>query len=186
MIPTYKILSLLLDYPTGMLQESLADIGCRLREEKYLDEADISSIEAFINYAVSLPLLQWEEQYVALFDQATGANLYLFDHIYGSSRDRGQAMVDLKEMYLGSGFAPCNDELPDYLPLFLEFAAMQPNVKKAELLLAEIKSVVAGMKKRMEKQQTPYIHLIHVVCNLAGKADLLTNTVPKTEKGALS
>ena len=169
MILTYKVLSLLLDYPTEMLQKSLSGIGGQLREERFLDETSIGHIETFVGYASSLSLTEWQEQYVTLFDQGTGANLYLFDYAYGSSRDRGQAMVDLKAMYLDSGFIPCAEELPDYLPLFLEFLAIQSDTEKAGKLLSETSQVLIGMRKQIDKQQTPYAGLIDVVCQLAGK-----------------
>ena len=169
MLLTYKILSLLLDYPTEALHKALSDIGQQLRREQYLDEASMKHIEDFARYASSLPLMQWQEQYVTLFDQGKGSNLYLFDHAYGSSRDRGQAMVDLKEMYHAGGFIPCSDELPDYLPLFLEFLALQPESSKAEQLLAETTPVITKMQQEMEKQQTRYVLLLNVITLLAAK-----------------
>ena len=167
MIPTYKALSLLLDYPSELLQQSLTELYERLRTEAYLDEASLNGIHEFITHVENISLTEWQEQYVTLFDYSKGTNLYLFDHVYGSSKERGQAMVDLKNMYLESGFMPCDKELPDYLPLFLEFASIQSCTSDAESLLSEAENVLNNMKKAIDRQQTPYSRLIEIVHQLS-------------------
>lgn len=181
MIPTYKALSLLLDYPSEALQQSLSSLYDRLCLEAYLDLDSLNDIREFILYVQSLSLTEWQEQYVTLFDYAKGTNLYLFDHVYGSSRERGQAMVDLKNMYQESGFLSCDDELPDYLPLFLEFAAIQSSNTDAERLLTEVVHVLENMEKAITRQQTPYTHVISTIHRLAQRAAVTANV----EGGAL-
>jgi nitrate reductase delta subunit len=71
----------------------------------------------------SRPLIELQENYVATFDRSPSHSLHLFEHVHGESRDRGQAMVDLMDEYRRDGFEPLETELPDYVPLFLEFSA---------------------------------------------------------------
>jgi nitrate reductase delta subunit len=79
----------------------------------------------------------------------------LFEHVHGESRDRGQAMVDLLTMYEERGLAAVKNELPDFLPLFLEFLATLPQAK-ACALLAQPAHILAAMAERLRKRQTPY------------------------------
>ena len=67
-------------------------------------------------------LYDLQERYVLLFDRTRSLSLHLFEHVHGESRDRGQAMVDLLKLYEEGGFTPTATELPDFLPLFLEYA----------------------------------------------------------------
>ena len=66
-------------------------------------------------------LYDLQERYVLLFDRTRSLSLHLFEHVHGESRDRGQAMVDLKALYERHGLHMSSSELPDHLPLFLEF-----------------------------------------------------------------
>ena len=72
-----------------------------------------------------------QERYVLLFDRTRSLSLHLFEHVYGESRDRGQAMVDLKQLYEQHGLFMSSSELPDYLPLFLEFLSAVPETQSA-------------------------------------------------------
>ncbi|EOA56162.1 nitrate reductase molybdenum cofactor assembly chaperone [Bacteroides sp. HPS0048] len=164
---TYKILSLLLDYPNEELKENLSGVMGIVEEESYLDEPQRVKLQAFIDYVLSLSLTGWQQQYVQLFDFSTHSNLYLFDHVYGDSRERGQAMVDLTEMYAGSGFTPCSNELPDYLPLFLEYLSLLTRVEESEELLHEVSHILDNMKQALEKKETPYVLLLDILHSLS-------------------
>jgi nitrate reductase molybdenum cofactor assembly chaperone len=168
---TYKILSLLLDYPSNEVKENLTGIMDVIEEEAYLSKSQCRKLQVFLDYAQSLPLAEWQMQYVQLFDFSSNSNLYLFDHVYGDSRERGQAMVDLTEMYTQSGFMPCSNELPDYLPLFLEYLSLLKVAKDSETLLKEVSHVLANMKKALEKKETPYQHLLDILCSLPGSVE---------------
>lgn len=168
---TYKILSLLLDYPNEELKENLSDVMDVIEEESYLDESQCKKLRDFLDYAVSLSLAEWQMQYVQMFDFSTNSNLYLFDHVYGDSRERGQAMVDLTEMYAQSGFIPHSNELPDYLPLFLEYISLLKKEEDSEKLLHEVSHVLTSMKKALEKKETPYHYLLDILCSLSGSVE---------------
>jgi nitrate reductase delta subunit len=79
-------------------------------------------------------MLDSQEQYVALFDRGRFLSLHIFEHVHGESRDRGQAMVNLLQMYEAHGFEMSTHELPDYIPLFLEFLSQQEQAEAVQLL----------------------------------------------------
>jgi nitrate reductase delta subunit len=161
MIQTYNILSLLLDYPTAELWDSRADILPALRAEGVLSEALLSKVETFLGYVASFAdARSWQAAYSDLFDTQTKTNLYLFDMVYGTSRDRGQAMVDLKEEYLKAGLMPAEDELPDYLPMYLQYVANMDDLAQARAAIDDIRGVLTKMDDRFAKEQHPYEPLI--------------------------
>ena len=161
MIQTYNILSLLLDYPTAELWDSRADILPALRAEGVLSEALLSKVETFLGYVSAFAdARSWQAAYSDLFDTQTKTNLYLFDMVYGTSRDRGQAMVDLKEEYLKDGLMPAEDELPDYLPMYLQYVANMDDLAQARAAIDDIRGVLTKMDDRFAKEQHPYEPLI--------------------------
>ena len=164
---TYKILSLLLDYPDKEVKGNLSAIMNTINEDGLLNKTQSEKLQSFLNYAMPLSLSEWRMQYVQLFDFSSNSNLYLFDHVYGDSRERGQAMVDLTEMYAKSGFVPYPNELPDYLPLFLEYLALLEEAKDSEVLLKEISHILMNMKKALEKKETPYSFLLDILYSLS-------------------
>ncbi|MBL8661769.1 MAG: nitrate reductase molybdenum cofactor assembly chaperone, partial [Candidatus Odyssella sp.] len=123
-------------------------------------------------------LLDAQEKYVALFDLGRGCSLHLFEHVYGDSRERGQAMVALADRYRAAGLAVSANELPDYLPLVLEYISVAPPAE-AKGLLAEIAHVVEALGERLAKRESPYAAVMAALGALAGKrlhstADLVT------------
>jgi len=149
---TLKVLSALLAYPTPELQAAAAELEAVLRSEALLPAPHIDGVCDLIRDLAGRDILDAEERYVLLFDRTRSLSLHLFEHVHGESRDRGQAMVDLLKLYEDAGYRPTAAELPDYLPLFLEFASTRPpaealaarpaddpvdlDVATAELLLA--------------------------------------------------
>ena len=169
MIQTYNMLSLLLDYPTAELWDSRADILPALRAEGVLSEASLSKVETFLGYVASFAdARSWQAAYSDLFDTQTKTNLYLFDMVYGTSRDRGQAMVDLKEEYLKAGLMPAEDELPDYLPMYLQYVANMDDLARARAAIDDIRGVLTKMDERFTFlfQYLPYIAGTLFVCGV--------------------
>ena len=121
MLKTYKILSLLLSYPNKDLQNFLSVVDAELKIEKLLASEKIGEIEKFTGHFSKMDLTDWQAEYVQLFDNSRSASLHLFEHIKGDSKDRGQAMVDMLEFYKENGMQLSANELPDYIPAFLEF-----------------------------------------------------------------
>lgn len=167
MLRTYKILSLLLDYPDESLAAALPQVKQEIESEKLLYFTLATSLDDFLMACSSFSLGEWQTMYVQQFDCSKTVNLYLFDHIHGDSRERGQAMVDLKEMYARSGFLMSDAELPDYLPLFLEYLSFQGSPEKAAELLYEIKPVLQKISEKLGEKDNLYHHLFDILLGLA-------------------
>ena len=101
-----------------------------------------------------------------MFDRTRSLSLHLFEHVHGDSRDRGQAMVDLASLYESHGFVIDRSELPDYLPLFLEFLS-QIEAGEAVELLGEASHVVAGLARRLAERATFYADVMAGVAAVA-------------------
>lgn len=168
MIKTYKILSLLLSYPTREVQEFLGEAGGELRDENLLPEEVIKGIEEFTEYFSKLEITDWQAQYVQLFDYSRAASLHMFEHVQGDSKDRGQAMVDLIDFYRENGLEIATNELPDHLPVFLEFlSTLEPG--KASELLAEPINVIARIFGKLHEKDNMYQHVLSAILRLSAK-----------------
>ena len=116
-----------------------------------------------------------QERFVLLFDRSRTLSLNLFEHIHGEGRERGQAMVDLLEMYRAGGFEPVGPELPDHLPILLEYLSQRP-LAEARETLADAGHVIVALADRLERRGTPYAAVMRAVVALTAvpaAADLL-------------
>ncbi len=95
--------------------------------------------------------LELQAEYVAMFDKGRATSLLLFEHVHGESRDRGQAMVDLMAEYSAAGFELDAHELPDYLPLFLEYLSTRSEAEIGRWL-GEIRHILALLTARLEER----------------------------------
>lgn len=176
MLKTYKILSILLDYPDDGTKKLLPIAVKLLEKEALLNKKSIKQVEKFVKEFEDADIIDWQESYTGLFDYLTPTSLYLFDHLYGDSKKRGMAMVDLKQLYKTEGVEIASNELPDYLPLFLEFIADTQSIQKGADLLAETKKVLEDIETNLEKMSSPYASLLKPILYLAstGKVEPLT------------
>ncbi len=163
----YKALSALIDYPTAAMRDALPEIRAAIVAEGALGPAALARVDSAIAMLADHDLLTVQERWVALFDRIRSLSLHLFEHVHGDSRDRGPAMVDLIEHYRKGGFALSAEELPDYLPVILEFAS-QNDPAEARRLLADLAPLLAPIQLRLGKRGSPYAGLIAVVRELAG------------------
>jgi len=154
-IKTFKILALLLGYPSRELQEAVNDFPAVLEREGLLSAEHRTALAPLIEELAARDLYDLQARYVDLFDRSRSLSLHLFEHIHGESRDRGPALVDLGMLYARHGFEAAGNELPDYLPLFLEFLACLP-LEQARELLAQPAHIVAALKERHAKRESPY------------------------------
>lgn len=166
MLKTYKILSLLLTYPNEEIYAFLPEVNTTLLEENIINKQSRIGIGSFVDFFTKEGLANWQAHYVQLFDYSKSASLYLFEHVHGDSKDRGQAMVDLIALYKENGLEITRAELPDYLPMFLEFLAMQTQ-EKAEELLAEIIDIVGFIYKKLEEKDNPYHYLLAAIIQIS-------------------
>ncbi|MCG5030943.1 nitrate reductase molybdenum cofactor assembly chaperone [Mesosutterella sp. OilRF-GAM-744-9] len=175
MLKTYRILSALLDYPSEETWKAGGLVGPLLAEEGVLNAGQQGCIGQFLAWSGSFPdLRSWQQAYCSLFDSAARESLYLFDLVYGENRERGQAMVDLRETYEKSGMIAADSELPDYLPLFLEYAASQPSNADALRMMGEVGGVLRVMERRFLESGNPYLPLVTVLRELSGAQPMKT------------
>ena len=175
---TLRILARLLCYPTAELRQAAPELRAILAEEVALPARHRAAVGALIDAIGRDPLFDVQERYVGLFDLGRGCSLHLFEHVYGDSRERGQAMVALADRYRAAGLAVSANELPDYLPLVLEYISVAPP-EEAKGLLAEIAHVIEALGERLAKRNSPYAAVMAALGVLAGKrlhstADLVT------------
>ena len=171
MIRTLKVLSLLLAYPTGEIAEAAPSFSAVLDEEGLVPEGRRGPLRRLSSQLSERRLYDLEERYVLLFDRTRSLSLHLFEHVHGESRDRGQAMVELKELYAANGLEMPANELPDHLPLFLEFLATRP-LDEARGYLADVAHIVSALEERLRRRRSIYAGVFAGIGALAGaKAD---------------
>ena len=112
----YKVLSVLLSYPTREMQLAVPELIAAIESDSSISRAGQDAIARLARDIESKDIYDAQERYVYLFDRTRSLSLHLFEHVHGESRDRGQAMVDLVEMYGESGIEISASELPDYPP----------------------------------------------------------------------
>ena len=155
MIRTLKVLSLLLAYPTREIAEAARSFSAALDEERLLPEGRREPLRRLAAQIAERDLYDLEERYVLLFDRTRSLSLHLFEHVHGESRDRGQAMVELKELYAANGLEMPANELPDYLPLFLEFLSTRP-LGEARGYLEDVAHIVSALGERLRRRGSIY------------------------------
>lgn len=163
---TFKVLAALLVYPERELIESLDEMTAILEAEGALPNAERRALAALMADLGSSDLMDAQARYVALFDQSRSLSLHLYEHSHGESRDRGQAMVNLLNHYRANGLEPDPSELPDFLPLFLEFLSTRP-ASEARALLDQAVEVVALLRARLERRGTAYAAVFRAIEALA-------------------
>lgn len=165
---TFKALGALLDYPTVELQAAADEIEQALCEERVLSTADLDGVRSFIDRLRCSEIMDLQEYWIGLFDRSKRLALHLYEHNYGESRDRGQAMVNLALTYRMNGFELNAAEMPDYLPLFLEFLSVIPEVH-ARRYLTDANAVIEALRIRLEKRESTYAALLSALVTLASR-----------------
>ena len=169
MIKTYKILSLFLSYPGKDLQDFLREGTVELRKEGLLEETILTYLEGFASHFSDMDLIEWQAHYVSLFDMSRNTSLYIFEHLSGDSRERGQAMADLLDFYMAEGYEMNEGELPDYLPAFLEFLSSRDKQKASELLSQPV-GVINRIYSVLRENNNIYRHVFEAVISLSSVA----------------
>ncbi|WP_339756838.1 nitrate reductase molybdenum cofactor assembly chaperone [uncultured Hoeflea sp.] len=166
MIRTFKALSALLSYPSVELQEAIPAVRDVLKSEAIVSADALEAIEPLLAGFETGDIFDLQERYVLLFDRSRTLSLNLFEHIHGEGRDRGGAMVDLLETYRAQGFDLISTELPDHLPVLLEFLATLP-VDEAREMLADAGHIIAALAERLTRRETPYAAVLTALSDFA-------------------
>lgn len=163
---TLRALAALLDYPTAELQAHIGEVRSALHEEAVLPRTVLERLEPLLCSFETQELLDVQIAYSALFDQTRSLSLHLFEHVHGEGRERGQAMIDLGEQYIARGFLIEGRELPDFLPMFLEFLSYQPPAEIRDWL-GQPAHVLTVLEQRLAERDTPYAAIFQGLLNIA-------------------
>jgi nitrate reductase delta subunit len=155
MAKTFKVLSALLSYPTVELQQADGELAAALDADGLITGHVRAALQRLIDDIADGDLYDLQERYTLLFDRTRSLSLHLFEHVHGESRDRGQAMIDLKAMYAQAGLDISASELPDFLPLFLEYLSTLP-VNEACATLGQPTHILTALAERLRKRKSPY------------------------------
>ena len=165
---TLRALAALLSYPSADLIAATGEIRQAIDSDAVVPPAERAALHRLIDDLAGGDLYDLQERYGLLFDRTRSLSLHLFEHVHGESRDRGQAMVDLLKLYEESGYTPTATELPDFLPVLLEFASTQPP-QQARDFLGETAHIVRAIFSALLKRQSPYASVLAAVLELAGE-----------------
>lgn len=177
---TLRVLAHLLRYPDAELRGHIPELQRALRTEAALPTARLIELQALLQHLSTQSSLDVESEYVELFDRGRRTALHLFEHVHGDSRDRGPAMVDLIQTYEKAGLYLGASELPDYLPVVLEFASTQP-MPQAREFLGEIAHIVRVIFSALLKRESPYASVLAAVLELAGEKAVAVAVAPEPE-----
>jgi nitrate reductase delta subunit len=163
-----RVLARLLAYPDAALRADLADMRAALRADGALCADRKGALYFLMHRLESGDALKAESDFVELFDRGRSTSLHLFEHVHGDSRDRGPAMIDLAQTYEKAGLFLAAGELPDYLPVLLEFASTQtPQLARA--FLGEMAHLLNAIFNALQKRQSPYAAVLGALLDLCGE-----------------
>ena len=163
-----RVLARLLSYPAAELLGHLPEMRDALRAEGALTAGRLAELEVLMAALASADPLDTEAAYVQLFDRSRATSLHLFEHVHGDSRERGPAMIDLAQTYDQAGLYLAPGELPDYLPVVLEFVSTQPP-REARAFLGEMTHIFNALFSALQQRQSAYASAIGALLELAGE-----------------
>ena len=164
-----KALGVLLAYPSAELRGALPEIAAALQAERRFGKPALAALADLIAELTAGDAMDLEERYVGLFDRGRLTSLNLFEHLHGESRDRGPAMVDLKQVYQRAGFQLATRELPDYLPALLEFLSLRPEAEARETL-ADCAHIVREIGEALRDRDSRYSAVFAALLAWTGEA----------------
>jgi nitrate reductase delta subunit len=153
----YKIISAVLEYPEQELIDNLPEIRAIVDESADIIAEEKAALTGFLDYLESMSLIELQKEYVKTFDFTPEHSLHLTHHLFGeeSDRDRGPALIDLTEMFKEYGVNMVTNELPDYLPLILEFASCLDE-NEATVFLSDVNKVLSLLAVNLTKAGSAY------------------------------
>src|SRR6516165_9542985 len=149
------------------MREALPEIAEVVRAAPLLASREQRGLLDLIEELARGELLEIEERYVDLFDRGRALSLHLFEHLHGDSRDRGEAMVDLKELYARAGFELSTSELPDYLPVVLEYLSCR-DLSEAREMLVDCAPILTSIGRSLIARQSRYAAILQALLAIAG------------------
>jgi nitrate reductase delta subunit len=170
------IASFLLQYPDEKWYELLEEV---IKETEYFrQDMYVKPIFKFINFAKQCKQLDLAEIYVKSFDFSNKSSLYLTYHLYNDQPERGMAMLKLKQRYAKAGLELTAKDLPDFLPVVLEFAS----AAKEEDILKEYETIIKAIFDELSKENSPYLHVLKSVLIIIQSEDNNFSVIGEAEE----
>ena len=169
-----KVIGLLMEYPDELLWECKEDALALIRR-------DAPMLTDFTHNLLNAPLLDKQAEWCEVFERGRATSLLLFEHVHAESRDRGQAMVDLMSQYEKAGLELDCRELPDYLPLYLEYLSLVTD-DEARAGLQNVAPILALIGGRLKQRGVAHYQLFDALLTMAGTR-LSSDSVAKQVSG---
>jgi nitrate reductase molybdenum cofactor assembly chaperone NarJ/NarW len=173
-----RALGALLSYPRAEVRQALSDIADAISASQLIASRQREDLLVLIDELRAGNLLEVEERYVELFDRGRAASLHLFEHLHGEGRDRGQAMVDLKRLYEGAGYELSSRELPDYLPVVLEYLSCR-DLRETRELLGDCAHILRRIGQSLVARGSGYAAVLQTLLVIAGEDPIDVAAVPR-------
>lgn len=181
---TLRALAYLLSYPDAQRRSALPQLVDALQLEQALTPERLAEIDALCRHIVALDPLEAESRYVDQFDRGRQTSLHLFEHVHGDSRDRGPALIDLLQTYDKAGLKFEAEELPDHLPVVLEFASTQPPAVAREFL-GEMAHILNALLSALVARNSPYASVVAAILEVSGQRVQAVALTPEPEMDAV-
>ncbi|MDR3474943.1 MAG: nitrate reductase molybdenum cofactor assembly chaperone [Devosia sp.] len=179
----FRVFSALLSYPTSEMRAALPEMCNVVETSSLISGSQRNDLLALIDDLAAGDLLDAEERYSDLFDRGRALSLHLFEHLHGDSRDRGSAMVELKELYAAAGLELTSTELPDYLPVVLEYLSCR-DVAEAREMLADCAPILKVIARALIARQSGYAAVLQALLTIAGEQPVDAAKVPPARERA--
>jgi nitrate reductase delta subunit len=177
----FRAMSALLSYPSEEMRKALPEIADVIGTSSLVEPRQRRELLDLVAELGQGDLLEAEERYVDLFDRGRALSLHLFEHLHGDSRDRGEAMVDLKTIYSRAGFDLASSELPDYLPIVVEYLSCR-DVAEARAMLADCAHILAIIARALIARRSGYAAVLQALLVVAGEAPIDAANVPPVKE----
>lgn len=177
----FRAFSALLSYPSEEMRQALPEIADVIHASQIVAPRERRDLLDLIDELRGDDLLAVEERYVDLFDRGRALSLHLFEHLHGESRDRGEAMVELKQIYERAGFELSTRELPDYLPVVLEYLSCR-DLAEARLMLADCAHILTTIGRSLVARRSRYAAVLQALIVIAGADRIDVAKVPPVKE----
>lgn len=175
----FRLLSYLLHYPDEEWEKGLRD--CVEALEDIAHQRVVAGIRTFMEHARKQDPDERMKAYVSIFDFGKKTNMYMTYSFAGEQRERGFQLLNLKQTYRNAGFDVTCCELPDYLPLILEFSSLAedkfvfPVLRRCRKNISEIKTALVDMNSH-------YAALFQVLLDVLTNIGIKDNPEERVEK----
>lgn len=177
----FKVFSALLSYPTTEMREALGEMTEVITQSPLIAAPERDGLMTLIRVLGEGDTLDAEERYCELFDRGRTLSLHLFEHLHGESRDRGTAMVELKQLYARAGFELAARELPDYLPVVLEYLSFR-DMDEARDMLADCAHILKVIARALIARRSEYAAVLQALLVIAGEQPLDAAKIPQAKE----